>query len=188
MEAIKTAPVELSSPELVKLAADLKTSWAKQRAIEDMDSTEFSEAATETLAIKSAIAKEKARLIKEANDQKLAELRNAAKAEFDGMLALRDKAAGKGATEDDKTAATNAYEAIVNKLLPIHKAAAAKGDGSAKTSGSGTKYQQIHDAMTAGNVTYDQLIAQGFGDGTIRTVASEQKFKKNADGTYSPKG
>lgn len=180
----KTAPVELTSPELVKLNADLKTAWAKQRAIEDMDSTEFSEAATETLAIKGLVAKEKARLVKEQNDQKLAELRKGVIADFDTLLGLRDAANAKGATDDQKTAWDNAREQHVNVLLgTVPKP---KADGVTGTAKTGTKSEQILAMMIAGN-TYDHILAAGNGDGTIRTVASDQKMKKNTDGTYSKK-
>lgn len=179
------AAVALTSPELVKLQADKKTAWAKQRAIEDMDSKEYTEAALEVVKINAAIKAEQARLSKEQSDAKLAELRNAAVAEFDNMLSLRDAAKAKGATPEAIDAAKNAYEAIVNKLLPkvaTVKVAGATGGASA----GGSKYEGINQSMLAGE-TYDQMIAKGYGDGTIRTVASKEGFKKNTDGTYTKK-
>lgn len=177
------APVELTSPELVKLKAELIEKRKAQASANPEDETAWNAAATETLEVQHAITKEKARLVKEANDQKLAELRKGVIADFDGFLSLRDKAAAKTATDDDKTAATNAYELIINKLLgTVPKP---KVDGAAGAAKSGTKSEQIV-AMAEANNTYDQMIAAGMGDGTIRTALTKSTgWKKNTDGTYS---
>lgn len=178
--------VELTSPELVKLNADLKTAWAKQRSIEDMDSIEFSEAATETMTIKGAIAKEKVRLVKEQNDQKLAELRKGVIADFDALLGLRDVANAKGATDEQKTAWDNAREQHINVLLgTVPKP---KVDGVSGEAKSGSKTEQIIAMATAGN-TYGQMIAAGLGDGTIRTALTKstgwKKVGTGDDATYA---
>lgn len=178
--------IELTSPELVKLNADLKTAWAKQRSIEDMDSTEFSEAATETMTIKGAIAKEKSRLVKEQNDQKLAELRKGVIADFDALLDLRDVANTKGATDEQKAAWDNAREQHINVLLgTVPKPKVDGAEGAAKW---GTKTEKIIAMATAGN-TYGQMIASGLGGGTIRTALTKstgwKKVGTGDDATYA---
>lgn len=181
----KAAP-ELTSQELVKLNDDLKTAWDKQRSIEDMDSTEFSEAATETMIIKGAIAKEKTRLVKEQNDQKLAELRNGVVNDFNSLLSLRDLANAKSATDEQKTAWDNAREQHINVLLgTVPKPKADDSTGVAK---SGSKKEKILAMAIAGN-TYGQMIAAGIGDGTIRTELTRSTGWKKVgigdDATYT---
>ncbi len=184
---VATAKPELTSELLVKLQADKKAAWAKQRSIEDIDSSEYMEAALEVVKIAAAIKAEQAALLKAANDAKLAELRQAEVNQLDEMLAAHVASLAKNATDEQKTLAANLKEAVVNKLLTKFSPAKVTAPaGTSSAAGGGTKYQGIVAGMLAGQ-SYDQLIAAGFGDGTIRTVQSKEGFKKNPDGTYTKK-
>ncbi len=171
----KTAPVDpalLTSPKLEELQAARKVAMKAQAQLvvdDKIDSPEFETAATEVLSINAEITKEKARLVKEKNDQLAAENRSKAKAELDTALAAIAAGNAPKADDDAKTAGTNAYEDLLNHYLgSVPKAKTA--DGSAPK--SGTKSEQIVAMATAGN-TYGQMIAAGMGDGTIRTALTK---------------
>lgn len=186
-----TAQAQISAPLTSQKLEELQTARKvamkaqAQLVVDDkIDSPEFETAATEVLSINSEITKEKSRLIKEANDQKAAELRKDVVADFDILLSLRDAATAKNATDESKTAWDNAKEAHINVLLGTVPKPKADGTGVAK---SGSKKEQILAMALAGN-TYGQMIAAGMGDGTIRTELTKStgwtKVGSGNDATY----
>lgn len=56
----------------------------------------------------------------------------------------------------------------------------------ASTNGSKSKTDELFELMDAGK-TYDELIASGYADGTIRSAAWKGSYGKNSDGSYTKK-
>jgi len=172
-QTAQTAP-ELTSAKLVEIQGKTAEAFAKLQGTK-YNSPEYKDAKLELFKLDNEEKAEIANIKRAEQDAKVAEARNARIALVDNY----DKATG-----DAKVAAR---EILVNELLARFSASSpAKKSGGEKSSGGKTKSETIADMMAAGN-TYDEMIAAGMGDGTIRTVAGNLKYRKNADGTYTLK-
>lgn len=90
-------------------------------------------------------------------------------------------------TIDEKNAINDAYHSarqiVVNRLLGSVPKVTVKGESKGTKGAAG---QAVITAMESGK-TYDEMIAEGHKDGTIRSIAWSEKFGKNPDGTYTRK-
>jgi hypothetical protein len=169
---------------LEQLTAELT---AARTAIKSASTDDEMDTATLTmLKIKSAINAFKSKAESEAKLAKVAELRNAEVKHIDDLIAAAHEHAI--AKKDDKQAAadklTELREAHINKALAkfvAPKALKVAGDGTAKVAG-GNKTNEVFALFDAGK-TYDEILAAGYADGTIRSAAWKGGYKKS-NGAY----
>lgn len=188
-QAVKPEPTSEKLEELKKAKSAAMASAASaqiagdEKAAEDkfLEVYKISEDIKRELA---AIKQHQAELLKKEKEAAIIKL-------FDAAIEANDanKAAigDKSLSIEEKNELNNAYQAarevIVNRLLgsrPVsEKTVVTKGTKGANTN-------DISAAMDAGK-TYDEMIAEGFKDGTIRSTAWKLQYAKNSDGTYTKK-
>lgn len=184
-EVATQAVAELTSPLLVELRAKYVAAWQEQSKHVDPFSQGAKDAKMTAFKIEGEIAAEMARLNKEANDAKIAELRNerlklvANLLDAQKAILTSPKNTTPAAMAELQTAFETAQEIVNNELLAKYAAsrpakAKVEGETSTKTEGGANKEAILE--MARSGKTQKEIIEAGYKRSTVWHTVNNAKI------------